>query len=178
MNTLKEMDLRDVKEFLGKGWLTHDGMWFFNVYQAYGIDAANELNRAAIRSMAPFEVIRCRKLLGIEKDRLETFAEVKDFMDGAFEAILPESILSAASFTAFSKNVIRWEWKDGKCFAHEGMKRLGIADKYVCGVIYRIECWLHSLQVPYTVNPKIDACIMAKTGSCTGEFVLHFEHDP
>ncbi len=174
MSILEGIDWRHVKEFLGKGWLTHDGMWFFNVYQTYGIDVANELNRAAIRSMAQFEVSRCKRLLGIEKDKLETFAEVKDFMDGAFEAILPESVLSASSFTAPSRNVIRWAWKDDKCFAYEGMKRLGIADKYVCGVIYRIECWLDSLQVPYTVNPKIDACIMAKTGSCTGEFVFQF----
>jgi hypothetical protein len=32
---------RDIKEFLGKSWLTHDGMWFFNVYQEYGIDASS-----------------------------------------------------------------------------------------------------------------------------------------
>jgi len=44
----------------------------------------------------------------------------------------------------------------------------------VCGVIYRIECWLNSLQVPYTVHPKIDLCRMAETGSCSGEFVFHF----
>ena len=42
MSILDGIDPSDVKEFLGKGWLTHDGMWFLNVYQAYGIDAANE----------------------------------------------------------------------------------------------------------------------------------------
>ena len=174
MSALEGIDWKELKELLGKGWLTHDGMWFFNVYQTYGIDAANQLNRAAIKSMAPFETKRCKKLLGIEKDRLETLAEVKDFMDGALEAILPESIFSASSFTAPSKNVIRWAWEDGKCFAYEGMKRLGVADQYVCGVIYRIECWLNSLQVPYTVHPKFDLCRMAESGSCSGEFVFHF----
>jgi len=174
MTAPKRIVPKDTKEFLGKSWLTHDGMWFFNVYQEYGIDAANKLNRAAIKSMAPFEVNRCRKLMGINKERLDTFAEAKEFMDGAFQAILPESILSASSFTAPARNVIKWEWEDGKCFAYEGMNRLGIADKYVCGVIYRIECWLDCLQVPYTVNPQIDLCIMAQTGSCKGEFVFEF----
>lgn len=174
MTVLQGVRPSKIKEFLGKGWLTHDGMWFFNIYQAYGIDAANRLNRAAIQGMAPLEVKRCRKLLGMEKEGLETFTEVKDFMDGALQAILPESILSVSSFTVPSTNVIRWEWQDGKCFAYEGMKRLGIAGQYVCGVIYRIECWLDCLQIRYTVNPKIDACMMAKTGSCTGEFVFQF----
>ena len=172
MNTLEGISPFEMKEFLGKGWLTHDGMWFFNVYQNYGIDAANKLNRAAIKAMAPLEVKRCRKLLGIEKERLGTFAEVRDFMDGALQAILPESILSVSSFTAPSRNVIRWKWQDGKCFAFEGMQRLGIADQYVCGVIYRIECWLDCLEIPYRVNPRVDACMMAKTGSCAGEFVV------
>lgn len=175
MTALQGVDPKDIKEFLGKSWLTHDGMWFFNVYQEYGIDAANKLNRAAIKSMAPFEVNRCRKLMGTDKKELDGFAEVREFMDGAFQAILPESILSASSFTAPATNVIQWAWEDGKCFAYEGMNRLGIADKYVCGVIYRIECWLDCLQVPYTVNPKIDLCIMAQTGSCNGEFVFYFK---
>lgn len=172
MSSLEGISPFEMKEFLGKGWLTHDGMWFFNVYQNYGIDAANMLNRAAIKAMAPLEVKRCKKLLGTEKERLGTFAEVRDFLDGALQAILPQSILSVSSFTVPSRNVIRWEWQDGKCFAYEGMKRLGIADQYVCGVIYRIECWLDSLQIPYSVSPKVDACMMAKTGSCSGEFVV------
>jgi hypothetical protein len=81
-----------------------------------------------------------------------------------------------ASFTAPSVNAIRWERQDGKCFAWEGMKRLRIADRYVCGVIHRIECRLDVLEVPstvpYTVNPKLEAwaCIMAGTGSCGGHF--------
>ena len=175
MRDLERIAPKDLKDFLGKGWLTHDGMWFLNVYQAYGIDAANKLNRAAIKSMAPLEVNRCRRLLGIDKDKLETFTEVKDFMDGAFQAILPESIISASNFTAPATNVIRWAWEDGKCFAYEGMNRLGMADKYVCGVIYRIECWLNCLQIPYSVTPQIDLCLMAQTGSCRGEFVFDLE---
>lgn len=174
MKAVEGIRSAEIKEFLGKSWLTHDGMWFFSVYQSYGIDAANKLNRAAIKGMAPFEVNRCKRLLGIEKERLTTFGEVEHFMDGALRVILPESILSVSSFTAPSRNVIRWEWQEGRCFAYEGMKRLGIADQYVCGVIYRLECWFDCLQIPYTVNPKLGPCMMAKTGSCAGEFVFQF----
>lgn len=174
MTALEGIDPSDLKEFLGKSWLTHDGMWFFSVCQAYGIEAANRLNRAAIQAMAPFEVKRCRKLLGMGAESPATFAEVRDFMDGALRAILPESILSVSSFTAPSPNVIRWEWQDGKCFAYEGMKRLGVADQYVCGVIYRIECWFDALRIPFTVDPKLDLCVMARTGKCSGEFVFQF----
>ncbi len=47
-----------VRDLVAKGWLTHDGMWFDEAARSLGIDAANDLNRAAIRAMAPFEVSR------------------------------------------------------------------------------------------------------------------------
>ena len=41
MKTLDEIGKEEIKEYLGKGWLTHDGMWFYNVYKEFGIDLAD-----------------------------------------------------------------------------------------------------------------------------------------
>jgi len=52
MRTMKSIKKEEIRDLLGKGWLTHDGMWFYQTAKEFGIDKANELNRAAIKSMS------------------------------------------------------------------------------------------------------------------------------
>jgi hypothetical protein len=66
VGVLNKIGKREIRDLLGKGWLTHDGMWFYHTYQELGIDKANKLNKAAIRSLAPIEIksrISCLKPL-------------------------------------------------------------------------------------------------------------------
>ena len=44
-----------------------------------------------------------------------------------------------------SENVLHSEMI--KCFAHAGMTRLGVIDRYECGVIYRVACWFDNLGI-------------------------------
>jgi len=37
------IDKKEIRDLLGKGWLTHDGMWFYNTYRELGIEKANQL---------------------------------------------------------------------------------------------------------------------------------------
>ena len=53
-------------------------------------------------------------------------------------------------------------------FAYKGMKKIGIIDGYNCGVMYRIECWLEAMGIPFSVNPKISKCMMHEKGACSG----------
>ena len=80
MNVLEKIEKKDLRDLLGKGWLTHDGMWFFHTYQALGIEQANTLNKAAIRSIAPIEISRVKKLLGADEHKIESFENLLDFM--------------------------------------------------------------------------------------------------
>ena len=175
MSVLDRYEKERIRDLLGKGWLTHDGMWFFNVYQQLGVEKANALNKAAIQSLAPIEMSRARKLLGFEDSDIGTFAELRDFMLDSLELILPESVFSRAHFDAPEMNTIRWEWAEGECFAYKGMKQIGILDEYECGVMFRIECWLQALGIPYEMEPRIDKCIMHERGICRGEIKTFFE---
>ena len=159
---------------LGKGWLTHDGAWFFHTYQEVGIEIANKLNKAAIRSLAPIEIKRAKNALGIDGEKIRTFEELKDFMLGALEMILPNSVFERFRFRASSKDLLHWEWESGECFAYKGMKQIGIVDGYRCGVMYRIECWLEALGIKYEIDPKIDKCLMHEKGSCFGNIRVIF----
>ena len=169
MNVLEKIEKKDLRDLLGKGWLTHDGMWFFQTYQALGIEQANTLNKAAIRSIAPIEISRVKKLLGADEHKIESFENLLDFMFKAFELILPESVFQKFRFGSPANNILGWEWEKGECFAFKGMTEMGIIDQYRCGVMYRIECWLKALDINYSIEPRIDKCIMHATGTCTGE---------
>jgi hypothetical protein len=175
MRRLQDVERDELKDFLGKGWLTHDGMWFYHTYLDSGMEKANRLNREAIRSLAAVEMARARKALRVDEEDLRSFEGLQLFMSDALEMILPKSVFSQAGFTFIPPNLFHWEWKDGECFAYKGMRQLGVLDEYTCGVTFRIECWLENLGIPYTVEPKIEKCIMHETGHCRGDFTIYFE---
>ena len=176
MSALTKIGKNEIRDLLGKGWLTHDGMWFYQAYLDLGIEKANKLNKAAIRSIAPIEINRVKQALEKGEKKIETFEELKDFLLDAFEIILPYSVFRKFRFQASIKDLLHWEWESGECFAYKGMKRLGIIDEYRCGVIYRIDCWLEALGIKYIINPKIDKCIMHQKGACSGEIKILFDN--
>jgi hypothetical protein len=169
VGVLNKIGKREIRNLLGKGWLTHDGMWFYHAYQELGIEKANKLNKAAIRSLAPIEIKRLKKALGIGGEKIGSFEELKDFMLEALEIILPNSVFERFRFRASSKGLLHWEWESGECFAYKGMTQIGIIDGYRCGVIYRIECWLEALGIKYSIDPKIDKCMMHEKDACLGD---------
>jgi len=169
MSVLDRVEKTEIRDLLGKGWLTHDGMWFYHTCQEFGIERANSLNKAAIKSLAPIEIERAKQVLGIDKERIDTFDELMDFILTAIELILPDSIFKKIHFSSPSRDLIRWEWEKGQCFAYKGMKQIGAIDGYRCGVMYRIEGWLEALGIKCSLQPRIDGCLMHEKGSCEGE---------
>jgi len=169
VGVLDRIEKIDVRDLLGKGWLTHDGMWFYHTYQEFGIERANALNKAAIKSLAPIEMERAKRVLGIDKERFDTFDEFMDFMLSALELTMPDSVFKKIHFRSPSRDLIHWDWENGQCFAYKGMKQIGTIDRYRCGVMYRIECWLEALGITYTMHPRIEGCLMHEKGICEGD---------
>ena len=159
-------------ELLNKCWMTHDGMWFYQCFQEFGIQKANKTNKAAIRSLASIEVSRVKAFLGMEQGNIETFKEFKDFFSGASELFIPDFMNATMSFPR--ENVLHWEFKSKECFAYKGMRRIGVIHEYECGVIYRIECWIESQGIKHEVHPKVKRCLMLDHTGCSGDFTLSF----
>ncbi len=174
MSVLDRIEKEEIRNLLGKGWLTHDSMWFYNAFRELGLEKANELNKAAIKSMVPFEIDRLKRIPGIVQGKIETFDDLVRFMPAALEITLPDSVLKNFHLTPAAGNILRWKWDDGQCFAYKGMKQIGVIDGYRCGVIYRIECWLDALGVGHSVRPVIDRCLMHEQGICGGEIQVFF----
>ena len=174
MRSLDSVGKEELRDLLGKGWLTHDGMWFYSVYKELGIEKANKLNKDAIKSMVPFEAHRLTQIMGIQKTDLKSIEIVRDFLLFGMELILPASVFSKLHFSNPSGNVIHWEWEKNECFAYKGMQRMGVIDSYECGVMYRIECWFEALGLQFVAAPQSGKCRMNENGHCSGGYKFQF----
>lgn len=175
MRSADEVSKDELRELLGKGWLTHDGAWFVSVAQEMGMEAANRMNKAAIRAMAPFETRRTMKVLGVTREELADFTVVKDFVGAGLGLIMPDSVVTRLHLDYPEENVMRWRWDPGQCFAFKSMTQLGLAEQYECGVLYRIGCWLDALGIAYEMTPRPVMCRMLEDGECAGEFVFRLQ---
>ena len=170
MRLMERLSKEELRELLGKCWITHDGMWFAHTMAESGMDTANRLNRKAIQGMAAIELQRFMKLLGVTKEGLHAFDAFQDFFTQVAELLIPEFM--NVSITFEEPNRVGWTFNDRGCFAFNGMTMLGAEKEYRCGVVYRIQCWLKVLEIPYRMEPVIDGCLMADTGRCSGVFHL------
>jgi hypothetical protein len=175
MREIDDISTEELKEVLGKSWLTHDGTWFLSVFNEYGIEAASRLNLAAITALAPVEVGRMKRLLEVDDGELRDFRSLMEFMRKALFLTMPSSIMTRADFSSEVENVFSWEFEENQCFAYRGMKMLGVESGYDCGVMFRISCWLDALGVKHEAVPPLGACRMFEGGGCAGEFRLYFE---
>jgi hypothetical protein len=171
MMTSETMPLEkdELKELLNKGWMTHDAMWFYHCLEELGIEKTNKINQAAIKSMAAIEIKRYQKALGGRP--INTFDEMVQFFKTVMEIVSGNFMKYAFSFP--EKNLIHAEWQS--CFAYEGMKGLGVADRYECGIMLRIEIWFDTLGIKYIVTPKVTGCLMHTDGQCFRDYRFFFE---
>ncbi len=163
------LDKTELKELLNKGWMTHDAMWFYNCLEECGIEKTNKINKAAIRAMAAIEIKRYQKALGAGK--FDTFDELKRFFKIVMEIVTGKFM--KYSFSMPETNLIHGEWKS--CFAYEGIKALGVIDRYECGIMLRIETWFDTLGIKYEVEPKVTGCMMHSDGQCFRDYRFFFE---
>ena len=168
MLNMRSLEKDELKELLIKGWMTHDAMWFYHCLQECGIEKTNRINKAAIKAMSAVEIKRIQKAVGTEK--LDTFDEFKRFFNIAMEIATGEFMKYTYSVPA--NNLMHGEWES--CFAYEGVKALGVIDRYECGIMLRIDTWLDTLGIQYEVEPKVTGCIMHTDGKCFRDYRFFF----
>jgi len=166
---MKLLTRDELKELLVKGWMTHDAMWFYNCLQEYGIEKTNRINKAAIRGMSAIEIKRIQKAVGVVK--LDTFDEFKRFFQVVMEIVTGEFMKYEYRFPAH--NIMHGEWES--CFAYDGIKALGVIDRYECGIMLRIDTWLDTLGIKYEVEPKVKGCMMHTDGRCFRDYRFFFD---
>jgi hypothetical protein len=169
MQETSEIEKTQIRNLLEKRWLTHDAMWFLQAFSHVGIDKANEMNRAALKFLAPIDMERVKQVLGVNEEKLLDFDHLVQFMNAALELTLPDSVMKRLDVTAPADNCIHWKWEKYQCFAYKGIKQIGAIDGYNCGVIYRFLCWLEALGFSCSTRPAIEKCLMHENGECEGD---------
>ncbi len=170
MTVFDDITKDQLREFLVKNWMTHDGAWFFYTCMELGIDKANRLNTSAIKMLAEVEQKRLLKLMGWQGRKVTTFDDLKALIDNGFSVIKGDFMDFGYSFP--DKNVMRWSMH--KCWAIEGVKKLGVEKEYKCGVLWRVECWLKNAGVKFEMDPPVKTCLLNSSSKCEGEFRFFF----
>ncbi|MFW9827817.1 MAG: DUF6125 family protein [Candidatus Thorarchaeota archaeon] len=163
------MENHELKELLIKSWMTHDGMWFYHCLKECGMEKTNKINKAAIKSMSIIEIKRIQKIFGINK--IEKFEDLQNIMDKAMKVFKADFMEFQHSFP--EKNKLHCEIV--RCWAYEGVKRIGAIDNYQCGIFSRIEGWFESLEIAYNVSPPLNGCFMHSHGNCYRDYTFYFK---
>jgi hypothetical protein len=66
LDDLTKGDLRELLEDAAKNWLAHDGLWFRVVEEAFGLEAAMQMDQKAWEKFTVIEAKRIMKRLDIE----------------------------------------------------------------------------------------------------------------
>ncbi len=165
---MKSLDTRQLNQLMNKCWMTHDGMWFFHCLQELGIEKTNKLNKAAIRSLAPIEMKRLKRAFDLGS--VESLEQLKSFIDAAERVFIPDFMGYEINY--FANDGLRMDVR--KCFAFDGISRMGAIDRYECGIFHRIEGWFNALGITYEVTPKVEKCMMHFEGNCWREYRFSF----
>ena len=168
MSALKQCSKDTLRDLLVSGWMTHDAMWFASSARLCGIERTNVVNRGAVKAMAEVEAQRLKKALAAGP--IGSFAQLRRFLNDAFELV--RAPFMKFELTYPEPNLMRWETE--RCFAHEGVSKLGMIDRYECGIFDRLEGWLESLGIEYAATPEIEGCFMHRLGRCVREYRFSF----
>jgi hypothetical protein len=168
LSALTRFSKEALRDLLVSGWMTHDAMWFASSARLCGIEKTNVVNRGAVKAMAEVEARRLQKALAAGP--IASFEELRRFLSDAFELV--RAPFMNFELTYPEQNLMRWETE--RCFAHDGVARLGMIDRYECGIFDRLDGWLESLGIEYTATPEVDGCFMHRLGRCVREYRFSF----
>ncbi|MBI5956585.1 MAG: hypothetical protein HY871_06240 [Chloroflexi bacterium] len=149
--------------------MSHDARWFMAVAQMFGIETANRLNQTAAHEEGKVEAQRIVRALN-----LPSIASISDYL------LVQEIIIGLLGPDLLDYRVVEvdeaaYQVHVQRCFAHENVSRVGLADQYECGVFARITGWLEALGLQYQMSPSLGKCLKAQGRECL--YTFRFERE-
>jgi hypothetical protein len=143
-------------------WWTHDGRWYQEVAKRFGFDAANEINREALKFVASRVARSYAKSLGRPVQEMEFAEAVAAF--GACSKLMwpPEMIEFNINLTgpgSFELNVVR-------NFALQMLQRAGTLSDYKCPCLALREGWIEGLGLKLAEH-RVTQCLREGGSACT-----------
>ena len=160
----KALSPEEREALLIKSWMAHDARWFQAVAMAFGLEAANRVNQAAVHEAGKAEAKRMTRAL-----RLPPVVTLDDWL------LTQEAIIGLMGPDLIDYGIVptgddSYELRVERCFAHEQVTRAGVAQQYECGIMPRLTGWLEGLGLGYEMTPPLGKCLKAQGLDCVYAF--------
>jgi len=161
MPETRDLTADEREALLRRAWYGHDARWFASAAAEFGLEAANRLNRRALRAATAGEMRGFAKTVGVE--RAADLGEFLDLFDGAADVFVPRSMME---FDVSRVDERSYEIEFQRCFVYENITKAGIAGQYECAVFDRVAGWHDALGLPLAEEPPALPCAMAQGKVC------------
>lgn len=161
MADVRKLTAEEREALLRRAWYGHDARWFAAAAAEFGLEAANGLNRRALRAATVNEMRGVAKALGVE--RAADLNQFLDLFDAAADVFVPSSLME---FDVTRVDERSYEVEFQRCFVHENVTKAGIAGQYVCAVFDRVAGWHEALGLPLAEEPAALPCAIAQGKVC------------
>lgn len=161
---LGQLSQAERESIIIKCWMSHDARWFAAVAMTVGLEAAQRLNKLAVREEGKAEARRLVRRLGIPP--VLTAKDFLLFQETAIGLLGPELL----DYTVAMHDRDGFDLHVQRCFAFDQVSRAGIAAEYECGIIPRLEGWLDELGVECQLTPEPARCLKAMGRDCVYSF--------
>ena len=164
--TINQDQLRNI---LIKNWMTHDSLWYGEAAAKFGMAEASPMNLRVCRKLGQVEFGRLMKM--VEAPSPKNIEEYQELFELGKQVFFPDFVSTQISYPGNDSQI--FDFID--CFAHKGMKKLGLLPDYECGIFERIEGWFDAMGLKYTRTPDLSRCLKLKGEECRITVQFHFE---
>lgn len=161
MVNVKTLTAEEREAALRRAWYGHDARWFAAAAAEFGIEAANRLNRRALRAATVNEMRGFARAAGVE--RAADLGEFLEVFDAAADVFVPRSMME---FDVRRVDDRSYEVEFQRCFVHENIVKAGIAGAYECAVFDRVAGWHDALGLPLADEQPALPCALAQGKEC------------
>ncbi|MFH0787339.1 MAG: DUF6125 family protein [Pseudomonadota bacterium] len=162
----KPINQNDLKALYLKNWMTHDALWVGEVASQFGMTEAGPMNLRVCRKLGRIEFQRLMQLVGISSPK--NLAEYRNLFELGKEVFVPDFMKFEITYLEPDQQVFHVL----DCFAYKGMTKTGFISEYQCGIFERIEGWLDSMGLSYSIAPSLTRCLKFKGNECRVIFKL------
>lgn len=149
-------------------WWLHDGRWYQEVAKRFGFEAANEINREALKFVASRVGRSIATRLGRPLQEMD-FPEVVSIFSGCSKMMWPPEMIEFNTQVtgpgSFELNVVR-------NFALQMLQRAGTLANYQCACMALREGWFEGLGLKLAEH-RVTQCLREGGSACT--FVTRLE---
>jgi hypothetical protein len=158
-----------LKDILIKNWMTHDALWYREVAAKFGMVEASPMNLRVCRELGQIEFGRLMKV--VQAPAPACIEEYQKLFELGKQVFFPDFISVEICFPGNDSQV----FQISDCFAHRGMKKLGLLAGYECGIFERLEGWFDAMALRYTRTPDLSRCLKFQGKECKVTVQFHFK---